>query len=155
MFTTQERQKSESITSTPLEVGQPILIFTEMPVGASAKFYNSWKGKYRIKRRADVDSYVVTREGDGRKEFLVHRSRIRPIFKPPVLPETVGGKNMTVNGPAPSTCSPSANGSDVSGPNNGNATSEEVHGETPKYTEVNNAGKRLTRGKRVNYKQFY
>jgi hypothetical protein len=72
--------KTEKIDSTPLKPGTKCLIYTEMPPGKSSKLFTHWRGIYIIKKQLDVDTYVVTLVGDGRKEYIVYRPRIRPFY---------------------------------------------------------------------------
>jgi hypothetical protein len=72
-------EKSESLTLDSLELGQEVLIYTEQPVGESAKFFQNWKGHFVIKKKVDHNVYIVHQINDPRKEYMVHRKRIRPL----------------------------------------------------------------------------
>ena len=70
-----KRQKPEE---KPLSIGTHVLYKTERPVGSS-KLFNPWLGRFKIIKRIDNDSYMISPVDDIRKTYIVYRGRLRPI----------------------------------------------------------------------------
>ena len=59
--------------------GDLVLRYVVQPPTQCAKLYRSWKGMYVILEKLDVNTYIVARDDDKRKKFIVHRDRPRLI----------------------------------------------------------------------------
>ena len=77
--------REESTKSTPIKEQQfeelPIdsncLVYFPQPVGESKKFYQAWKGKFKVKRKIGTNTYEVCSTDQPQKSFLCHRERLR------------------------------------------------------------------------------
>ena len=65
-----------------LKPGDLVLRYVVQPPMECAKLYRSWKGIYVILEKLDLNTYIVAREDDKRKKFIVHRDRLRLIGLP-------------------------------------------------------------------------
>lgn len=60
-----------------LEIGMKVLIhFPSLP---KSKLFARWKHLYVIKEKIDLNTYIVSEEGQSRKRYIVDRRRIRPL----------------------------------------------------------------------------
>ena len=62
----------------PLMEGTYVLYKSERPVGSS-KLFNPWLGQFKVIKRVDNDSYLISPKDDLRKSYLVYRGRLRPL----------------------------------------------------------------------------
>ena len=77
--------REEKTKSTPIKDEQfeelPInancLVYFPQPVGESKKFYQAWKGKFRVIRKIGKNTYEVCSTDHPKKSFLCHRERLR------------------------------------------------------------------------------
>ena len=72
-----ENQKDSNYK--PLGIGTKVLRYFRQPPGTCAKLYRNWKGMFLIVEILDKNTYVIAREDDGRRKFIVHRENLRPI----------------------------------------------------------------------------
>lgn len=72
----QENGKSPIKTYQPV-VGDTVLV--HFPDGNDSKLIPNWKGVYKVKEQIDKNTFIVSLEGNERKKYIVHRSRIRNL----------------------------------------------------------------------------
>ena len=72
------KAKSQKPEEKPLMEGTYVLYKSERPVGAS-KLFNPWLGQFKIIKRLDNDSYMISPKDDPRKTYLAYRGRLRPL----------------------------------------------------------------------------
>ena len=65
--------------STILNPGTKVLRYFIQPPGECGKLFRNWKGTFEILERVDRHTYIVAREDDHRKKYIVHRDNLRPI----------------------------------------------------------------------------
>ena len=77
----QEFQRKKNSVNGPndLRVGLRCLIKHERPLGECGKLFQSWKGIYIIKKKLDIDTYLVYNENDKRRTYIVYRKRIKVL----------------------------------------------------------------------------
>ena len=60
-----------------MNLGEIVLVY--FPEGSGSKLIPNWKGLYIIKEQLDKNTYAVCLQGNERKKFIVHKSRLRPV----------------------------------------------------------------------------
>ena len=60
-----------------LKLGQRVLVF--FPSLPKSKLFARWKHLYIIREQIDVNTYIVSEEGQSRKRYIVDRRRLRPL----------------------------------------------------------------------------
>jgi hypothetical protein len=71
---------------TALESGVTVLMKRNRAPGES-KLFQNWKGQLKVVKRLDVYTYLLESNLYPRRQFIVHRSRIRPIANPQTVRE--------------------------------------------------------------------
>ena len=79
-----ESQKPEE---KPFLEGTYVLYKSERPLGAS-KLFNPWLGQFKVIKRLDNDSYLISPKDDPRKTYIAYRGRLRPLGHVPKVVET-------------------------------------------------------------------
>ena len=74
-----ESQKPEE---KPFLEGTYVLYKSERPLGAS-KLFNPWLGQFKVMKRLDNDSYLISPKDDPRKTYIAYRGRLRPLGHAP------------------------------------------------------------------------
>jgi len=100
-----EHKKQLETEPNVLENGTRCLVKAERPLGESSKLFESWRGIYRVKKCLDKDSYLLSPEGDHRREFICYRDRIK-VIGPNIQPQdlqNVSEKELNVECKADST----------------------------------------------------
>ena len=64
-----------------LSPGDKVLIQTQQLKGHCAKLFISWRGVYVVHSQVDKNVFAVFLQNNERRRFLVHRRRIRKIWK--------------------------------------------------------------------------
>ena len=82
------RTNNQKDQTSILKPGDLVLRYVIQPPMECAKLYRSWKGIYIILEKLDINTYIVAREDDKRKKFIVHRDRLRLIGLPDVKTST-------------------------------------------------------------------
>ena len=67
----------------PLPLGTKCLRYFVQPPSECAKLFRNWKGIFIVKEQLDENTYVVCREDDPRKKYIVHRTKLRPLGQAP------------------------------------------------------------------------
>ena len=75
----QNQSNSNPENDSKLYVGQKVLRYYNLCPGESQKLWQAWKGTFKVINKLDRHTYVVAKENDGRKKFICHRNRLRPI----------------------------------------------------------------------------
>ena len=108
----QNQSNSNPENDSKLYVGQKVLRYYNLCPGESQKLWQAWKGTFKVINKLDRHTYVVAKENDGRKKFICHRNRLRPIGRIqikdehyegtsskepnfPAIPETTATENQT------------------------------------------------------------
>ena len=76
----EEKTKSTQIKDEQFEelpINANCLVYFPQPVGESKKFYQAWKGKFRVIRKIGTNTYEVCSTDHPKKSFLCHRERLR------------------------------------------------------------------------------
>lgn len=71
---------------TTLEPGTTVLMKRKRAPGES-KLFQNWKGQLKVVKRVDVYTYLLASDLYPRRQFIVHRSKIRPITTPQTVRE--------------------------------------------------------------------
>ena len=96
------RANNQKDQTSILKPGDLVLRYVVQPPTECAKLYRSWKGIYVILEKLDVNTYIVAREDDKRRKFIVHRDRLRVIGSDYKLPSPGSDvKNKVEEVPAP------------------------------------------------------
>ena len=61
------------------EFCQRVLLYFPQPIGEVKSFFQNWKTSFKVVKKLDVDSYFIPSETDQRKQYIVYRSRLKPI----------------------------------------------------------------------------
>ena len=78
-----------------LPIGQKVLMYFPQPVGET-KLFQNWKSIFKIVKKLDNDSYLVSSENDPRKTYIVYRGRLKPVGS--IEEQPVVGKEVSEPG---------------------------------------------------------
>ena len=87
--TAEETRDVRPEDKTVLRPGTTVLMKRQIDPGES-KLFRNWKGRLTVSKRLDVYTYLLASDLYPRRQFIAHRSNIRPVATPQIVEEKEG-----------------------------------------------------------------